>query len=688
MKIKILISACYFLFCFFSFSQNPIEISYSQDSRGFYIFKCENHDYCNYTVTVDFAEISNLRANTMLPFTTVVKPGMNDLLELRPVTDNHLTAFKLSYSYMKGCINPDVNLDYIYLLPIGKGKETQIFGFEYLSINAKDPEPKNWYAAGFKMAWRDTVFAARRGTVTSMRDTTILKLSDYGYSSDDNYIEIAHDDCSFGMYEVLSGVLVRLGQRVEAGEPIGLAGGEKYVMGSHIRLSVKYSIEEQVLLNDNTTVKRYWAFIPMIFCTRENKHTRLSAGNKYTCIKPDSVVTQEMSKQQLKKWGKNKNKSNPAVVKLNTRAPAVLVNEYAAIDERALQLPDSLTRTTDAIARYITSNFTTDMDKARAIFIWIAANIQYDIDNMFALNFYEQKEEKISKPLKTRKGICENYAALFNDICLKSGIKSIVIEGYTKQNGFTDYIPHAWCAASIDSSWFLFDPTWGSGYVSGGRFYQKINNNFFKTDPVSFISSHMPFDFLWQFLYYPVTNQEFYEGNTQQNKSKPFFNYIDSIGAFEKQTNIEQLISTAGRIERNGIKNSMIFDRLQHIKFEIDNDRQNKTVMRYNEAVIDFNDGLNNYNIFIQYRNKQFIPRKSDSEIKNMMDASAKKLLDAKTKLGEIQNPDATALIMVKQLTKSIDHALLQVAEQQSWLKKYFSKAKPERKWMFYENVP
>jgi len=46
---------------------------------------------------------------------------------------------------------------------------------------------------------------------------------------------------------------------------------------------------------------------------------------------------------------------------------------------------------------------------------------------MFAINFYEQKEEKISKPLKYRKGICENYAALFNDLCSKSGIKSFVI---------------------------------------------------------------------------------------------------------------------------------------------------------------------------------------------------------------------------------------------------------------------
>src|SRR5690242_8445348 len=174
------------------------------------------------------------------------------------------------------------------------------------------------------------------------------------------------------------------------------------------------------------------------------------------------------------------------------------VNPYAAIDKKALQLPDSLTKTTDQIAGYINSNFVTDSEKSRAIFIWVASNIQYDIDNMFAINFYEKKEDKIEKPLRTRKGICENYASLFTDICIKSGIKSFVIEGYTKQNGFAAYIPHAWSAALIDSSWFLFDPTWGSGYVSDGKFFKKINNDDYKAIPATFIKSHITFDYMGQ----------------------------------------------------------------------------------------------------------------------------------------------------------------------------------------------
>ena len=373
------------------------------------------------------------------------------------------------------------------------------------------------------------------------------------------------------------------------------------------------------------------------------------------------------------------------------------VNEYAAIDKKVLQIPDSLTTTTTGISGYITANFKSDKEKSRAIFFWLASNIQYDIDNMFAINFYESREEKIAKPLQTRKGICENYAVLFNDICIKSGIKSYVVEGYTKQNGLTDNIPHAWCAALLDSTWYMFDPTWGSGYVQNKKFYRKINNNYFKVNPSIMIKSHMPFDYLWQFLNYPVTYQEFYDGKTQQNKAKPFYNYTDSIRFYESQNHLDQLIASSRRIEKNGVKNSLIYDRLNHIKLEIEyekneaenkkivieNERQAIIVNLYNSAVIDFNDGINDFNKFIDYRNKQFTPTKSDIEILSMIDAADSKLSAAKSKLNEIVNPDSNMSTFIIQLTKSIDEAEVQVKEQQNWLKIYFSKGKSGRKSMF-----
>lgn len=362
-----------------------------------------------------------------------------------------------------------------------------------------------------------------------------------------------------------------------------------------------------------------------------------------------------------------------------------VVNEFAAVDKIALQLPDSLTNSTDNIAKYISTNFTTEKDKSRAAFIWVASNIQYDIENMFALNFYEKKEDKIIKALKNRKGICESYAHLFTDICKKSGMKSVVVEGYTQQDGFADFIPHAWCATRIDSTWLLFDPTWGSGYVSDSQFYKKINNSYHRADPAKLIESHMPFDYLWQFLNYPVTTQEFYMGNTKINPNKEFFNFNDSILVFEKLDRIQQLTAESRRIEKNGVKNAMIFDRFQHIKMEIENYRRTHEVDLYNGAVADYNDGVKGFNQFIDYRNKQFSPKVTDPEIQQMLDRPDASIKEAKLKLNQIEPTDPNLARLIVQLDESIAEISTQLKQQQDWLRLYFNKSKAGRKSMFYK---
>lgn len=366
--------------------------------------------------------------------------------------------------------------------------------------------------------------------------------------------------------------------------------------------------------------------------------------------------------------------------------------EYSLTDKKALLLPDSLTRTTDDIANFVNVNFKTEKEKTRAIFIWIASNIQYDVANMFAINFDEKTEEKIAKPLKTRKGICENYAALFNDICTKSGIKSYVVEGYTRINGNVNTVPHAWCAALVDSSWYLFDPTWGAGYVNDSKFYKKINNDYFKVSPSALINSHMPFDYLFQFLNYTISNQDFYDGKTRPDKSKPYFNYCDSLKVHDTLSQLGQLEAAARRVEQNGVKNSMVFDMLRHIKLKIEEIKaeteykiQNRNVNLYNQAVANINDGVNYYNEFIRYQNKQFTPTKPDQEIQHMLDLAENKYNEAKNKLDSIEKPDANLTTLILQINKSLSESEAMLQEQKGWLLKYFAKGNIGRKAMFYE---
>ncbi len=359
--------------------------------------------------------------------------------------------------------------------------------------------------------------------------------------------------------------------------------------------------------------------------------------------------------------------------------------DYSKIDKLALQIPDASTQSAQTIADYINLNFLNDSDKLRAIFAWISGNIKYDVKNMYAVNFYESTNEIIDKVLKTRKGICMGYAALFVDLSTKTGIKSYMIAGYTKQNGKVDYISHAWCAAKIDSVWMLFDPTWGSGFIQKSKFVRQINNSFYKAMPDELIKTHMPFDPLWQFLNYPVTNQEFYESQFQLNNNKPFFNYNDTLAMYEAQSPIEKLISSSARIKMNGVKNSMIADMLKHNTLEIENYNHNQMVGKYNLAVNAYNNGIIELNRFIEYRNQQFTPEIPDHEIKEILDKTEHLLKEARNYLEEVINNDKETKTNMRPLKKSTDEAMNKLDEQRIFLNKYIKTSKWDRKKLFYK---
>lgn len=363
------------------------------------------------------------------------------------------------------------------------------------------------------------------------------------------------------------------------------------------------------------------------------------------------------------------------------------VDNYLSIDKKALQIPEDQTNSVDLISDYIKVNFKTEKERVRAIFIWIATNINYDIENMYSVDFDNSDSAKISRPLQTRKGVCANYAALFYALCVKLNIRSYIIDGYTKQNGIVDNASHAWCAAFVEGSWFLFDPTWGSGYANNGKYYKKLNNSYFLAKPSDLIRSHMPYDYLWQFMEYPLTNQEFIEGKLGLNKSRSYFNYKDSIEAYEKQDEFTRLVSSAKRIEKNGIKHALIMTKLQYLKQNIENTVHNRFVGIYNSAVVESNDGIDSLNAFINCRNNQFIPKKTDQEIQRMLDVANDKLNNSKSKIAQVKSTDTNLTVLVGQLNRSIDEATNQLKQQQNWLKTYLSKGKLGRKLMFVDKV-
>jgi Transglutaminase-like superfamily len=356
---------------------------------------------------------------------------------------------------------------------------------------------------------------------------------------------------------------------------------------------------------------------------------------------------------------------------------------YSDVDSKMQQLPDSLSKSTNGIAKFVKLHFSNQSDQSRAIFIWISKAISYDIKMVEQKKVYHQKSEIIDEVMKTRKGICMHYAELYSAIANQVGIKTFVVAGYTKQNAKIDPISHAWCVSKIDSVWKPLDPTWGSGYVKDGTFVRKLNDEFVNTTPEYFLKSHMPFDPLWQLVYEPITNKEFYEGKLPMSSQKVKFNFKDSISHFEKQPEEFQLEASSMRIKANGIINPLIAEALQQINTQLAFIQNQKQLELFNVATKRYNQGIALLNALISYRNHQFTPEISDLAVRQMVDTVAIELSASKVELQKIKTTESKIINLSSELTKSIYQAENALNEQKIFVNKYLSTNKIFRKMLF-----
>lgn len=356
---------------------------------------------------------------------------------------------------------------------------------------------------------------------------------------------------------------------------------------------------------------------------------------------------------------------------------------YTSVDAKMNVIPAKATVSTAEIAKYITDNFKTENEKIRAVFYWTASNISYDVKNMFAVDITETPQDRILKTLKNKKGICEDYALVFSEIANLAGIKSVVIDGYTKQDGKVATLAHAWCAAKIENKWYLFDPTWGSGYVNNNKYTRKINNIHFKVEPSKMINSHIPFDYLWQFINYPITNQEFIDGKTQINKTKKYFDFESEIKKYEALLKIDQFFESAQRIEKNGIKNQLISQAYAYTKNSWNTERQNENGAKYNAIVNQYNEAISELNDFIYYRNNKFKPILPDDEIKSKIQSPLQKFKKCQESLFAIGSMGSENAASISALKKSVADALVQSETHLEFVNNYLGKGKLARKTMF-----
>ena len=109
----------------------------------------------------------------------------------------------------------------------------------------------------------------------------------------------------------------------------------------------------------------------------------------------------------------------------------LLCRDFSGPDNHAARFPRESIPSTDIkwIAQQLTSPFSNETDKARAIFTWLHHNVAYDVKAFFGNRL---RGKTPAQTVETGLAVCEGYAGLFVALALAAGLEAIVVVGHGK----------------------------------------------------------------------------------------------------------------------------------------------------------------------------------------------------------------------------------------------------------------
>jgi hypothetical protein len=347
-------------------------------------------------------------------------------------------------------------------------------------------------------------------------------------------------------------------------------------------------------------------------------------------------------------------------------------------DLKAASISDANTASVDALGTYIKQNFNSDSARLRAIYVWITNHINYDVPRLLAReNNPNSPPQPIEEVLSTRNAVCQGYSDLFVALCQRADINAIVVNGYTKFQGKISPVGHAWVAASLNGEWWLFDPTWGAGYVRNDRFVKRFSNDFYKVPPSKLIADHMPFDPMYQFLSYPLSPGEFRDG--KQTSNQTLFQFKDSLSQHVHLSKAQQMSAELRRLEAAGIQNDMLRKRALYLKNSLESFSSKDA---FEEGSRAFKSTLALYKDYMGEKSKQFSAI-SDNDLRTMVDSMFYYLRLSRSMLSEaIPKTDAQRQAKAGNMS-NIDRLGGQLTKEKQFVDQYLAADLAGRKQLF-----
>ncbi|NLZ05406.1 MAG: M23 family metallopeptidase [Phycisphaerae bacterium] len=232
----------------------------------------ENHAPCDVTVTM-IVDGSNVRVTWIRPETETCPAGSEaEAVRIVPENPSRPCSWRFHFKWVKGNVHARHDENTLYLLPFEAGRSFRVSQGYNGTLTHFDQDQ---YAVDFAMREGTAVCAARSGVVVDLEESYKTGGPSKKYKSRVNFVSIAHDDGTIGEYHHFrqNGVLVEIGQRVEAGQRIALSGNTGYSTFPHLHFGVYSPLDGKRLRSH-----------PVAFATRQGIVTEPAEGRVYTAL--------------------------------------------------------------------------------------------------------------------------------------------------------------------------------------------------------------------------------------------------------------------------------------------------------------------------------------------------------------------------------------------------------------------
>lgn len=291
MTTKLILSAFWFyLFPFSLYSQHTMAVLFvgEGNDKGDISIIAENRDFCDYYIRLDFDELDGYDTRGHLINGVTIGKGRETVATLVRRDSGQQSRYHYYYYLYKGNIDKKINPQFVYALPAKCGESVRYIpakSFRFTSLF-------NLEHAG------DTVYACRGGVVCDD------DLSDMGTrnSSRKKKITIYHDDGSFGEYSGISKALIYAGSQIKTGQPVAVVDSDERGQ-KEVGFSLYFLDKNQI--KNKETGNKYSSLVP-VFHSANKGSGKLEEGGTYIGQLTEELLMQDMSKKELKKKLKNK----------------------------------------------------------------------------------------------------------------------------------------------------------------------------------------------------------------------------------------------------------------------------------------------------------------------------------------------------------------------------------------------